>query len=436
MSKQKSLPTGQLKRLSKFGGLVSNVLGNMAIDGVKELSKGRLPALKDLMLTPQNIANLAERLAQLRGAAMKMGQVLSMDAGDLLPPELAEVLAMLRDNAYVLPDDQLNTALTEYLGEHWESLFATFEKTPFAAASIGQVHKAILHSGEIVAVKLQYPGVAKSIHSDVDNMGVLIKMSGLVPENLDMTRVLLEVKMQLIRESDYTIEAAFLKRYQELLLTSDDFVIPRIFPELSNSHILTMSLESGESIDTITSLPECERKKVCESLVHLLFREMFEFRLMQTDPNFANFMYDESRQKIVLLDFGATREISEDISEQYKLVAKAILNNDMQRVVEIASELGFFIQDFPASFRKQVVDIMQIAAEPMQHDGDFDFGATNVITKLREEAMPLLSQRKYMGTPPGDALFMHRKIGGVFLLMMRAKVKLNLRAILEHYIQN
>lgn len=434
MSKQKSLPTGQLKRLSKFGGLVSNVLGNMAIDGVKELSRGRVPALKDLMLTPKNIANLTERLAQLRGAAMKMGQVLSMDAGDLLPPELAEVLAMLRDNAYVLPDDQLMSALIDYLGENWESRFATFDKTPFAAASIGQVHRATLHSGEVVAVKLQYPGVSTSIHSDVDNMGVLIKMSGLIPENLDMTRILLEVKMQLIREADYTIEAAFLRRYQTLLSGSDNFVVPRMFSELSNNHVLTMTMESGDSIERITHLPESETKNVCEALIHLLFREMFEFRLMQTDPNFANFMYDESRQKIVLLDFGATRDIAEEISNQYKLVARAIVDGNFQRVVDIACELGFFVEDLPDSFRKQVVDIMAIAAEPMQYEGDFDFGSTNVIGKLRDEAMPLMSERKYMGTPPGDALFMHRKIGGMFLLLMRAKVKLNLRAILEQYI--
>ncbi len=434
MSRQKELPSSRLRRLGKFGGLVGNVVANMALDGAKELGKGRLPKVQNLLLTPKNIANLAERLAQMRGAAMKMGQILSMDAGDLLPPELTEVLAILRDDAYALPDEQLQAALTDYLGADWQQQFSEFEHKPFAAASIGQVHKATLKSGEKVAVKLQYPGVAKSIHSDVDNMGTLMKMSGLVPSQIDMTLILLEVKMQLIREADYVIEAKQLNRYREQLAGDKRFRVPMLYPELCNERILTMSFEAGQAIETIIELPDTDKNTLCAAMLDLLFKEMFEFKLMQTDPNFANFMFDADSGQLVLLDFGATREIDGKISDSYKQVAKAILDNDLEQVLDVAIELGFYQKDLPQAFRKQALTILEIAAEPMQLDGDYDFGNTDVLTRIREAAMVLVSERKQLGTPPGDTLFMHRKIGGMFLLLMRCKAKLNLRRILEGFV--
>lgn len=423
---------------------MSNIVTNMAIDGVKELTKGNIPALKDLLLTSKNISHLSERLAKLRGAAMKMGQLLSMDAGELLPPELNELLSILRDNAYILPEDELHKAMCDYLGDDWLNNFISFDLKPFAAASIGQVHEAVASDseqqiygesdGKKLAVKIQYPGVSKSIHSDVDNMGSLMKISGLVPKNIDMTRLLLEVKMQLIRESDYSIETRYLKRYAELLVDSEVFAIPQVIDELSNERVITMTYVDGQNIETLANLPDDLKNRLCSEMVRLLFKEMFEFRLMQTDPNFANYLYQPEIQRIVLLDFGATRDVDEQLSGYYLDIARLGLAGDMETALELAIKVGFYIADLPESFRREMMKTFEIAAEPMQFDGEYDFSASDVLLRLRDRAMQHAKHKEYFGTPPGDTIFIHRKIAGMYLLLCRVKAKLNLRKILEEFL--
>ena len=434
MKKAKSLPAGRGARLSHFGGLLTRVAGNVAIDGVKSLSKGKLPGIKELLLTSKNINHLAERLAHLRGAAMKMGQLLSMDAGELLPPELNQLLALLRDNAYVLPVEQLAQTMRELLGDNWQTQFSQFDMTPFAAASIGQVHKAKSLDNGNLAVKIQYPGVAKSIHSDVDNVGTLIRMSGLVPENIDLTRLLLEVKIQLIREADYQIEARFLNRYAALLDSDEHFVVPTLYPDLCSEAMLTMSYEPGEDIEVLGRLPEAQKNRVCAQLVRLLFRELFEFGLMQTDPNFANYRYQVDTQKIVLLDFGATREVSQELSHFYRETARSALSGDVKAVYKLATEQGFYLDDVPEEFAEEMQATLKVAFEPMQYDGEYDFAASDVLFNLKERAMKHARLRDYFGTPPADTIFIHRKIGGIYLLLCRVEAKLNLRKIMSEFL--
>lgn len=431
MKKTKKLPSSRAARLSQFGGLLTSVAGNIAVDGIKSLSRGQIPELKQLLLTSKNINNLAERLAHLRGAAMKMGQLLSMDAGDLLPPELNQLLSVLRDSAYILPEAQVQQVLQESLGENWHQHFSSFEMTPFAAASIGQVHKAQLHDGTALAVKIQYPGVNRSIHSDVDNMGSLIKISGLVPENIDLTRLLLEVKIQLIREADYEIEASFLSRYASLLASSEDFIVPQLVSELSNEQVLTMSFVEGDEIESIKALPQEQKDAACRKLVELLFQELFDFQLMQTDPNFANYRYQPKTQKIVLLDFGATREISDELCQFYHSVADAILSGDTKKVYQLATEIGFYQQQVPAAFTEEMIRTLQIAFEPIQYDGDYDFAGSDVLSRLKDRAMTHAQFRHHFGTPPAEAMFIHRKIAGIYLLLCRVGAHLNLRQLLS-----
>lgn len=434
MSRERSLPSGRAARLSQFGGLLSNIVANMAVDGVKELSRGNIPGLKDLLLTKKNISHLSERLAKLRGAAMKMGQLLSMDAGELLPPELNELLSVLRDNAYTLPEEQFNAALIEYLGKDWQSRFQSFNHNPFAAASIGQVHEAIALDGQKLAVKIQYPGVSKSIHSDVDNMGSLMKMSGLIPKNIDMTRLLLEVKMQLIRESDYSLETRYLQRYTAHLNSLEFFIIPNVIESLCNEKVITMTHIEGEDIESIATLPEPLKNQLCEELVRLLFREMFEFKLMQTDPNFANYLYQPYEQKIVLLDFGATRDVDSDLSESYLNIVKLVLDNDFGSVLEEATKIGFYVPKPSDSFKSEMLKTIEIAAQPMQFDGVYDFANSDVLLKLRDRALKHASHKEYFGTPPGDSVFIHRKIAGMYLLLCRVNAKLNLRKIITEFL--
>ncbi|MDP3299405.1 MAG: AarF/UbiB family protein, partial [Phenylobacterium sp.] len=183
-----------MARLASLGQLAGGVAGGMIAEGARRLADGQRPQLSDLMLTPGNALRVAEQLSRLRGAAMKLGQMISMDGGDVLPPELAAIMARLRDAAHFMPPGQLNRVLESAWGRDWRRQFAQFDMTPIAAASIGQVHRARLHDGRLLAIKVQYPGVAASIDADVDNVASLLRLSGLLPHGLDIAPLLDKAK--------------------------------------------------------------------------------------------------------------------------------------------------------------------------------------------------------------------------------------------------
>ena len=190
------VPSSRVNRAGKIGSLLARVAGNVAYNGTKQLLSGSKPSMSDLLLTPNNLQKLADQLASMRGAAMKLGQLLSMDTGEILPEELSNILAKLRDNAHAMPHKQLIAILKSNWGDNWVDNFAYFNLTPLACASIGQVHIAHNDNGEKLAVKLQYPGVRDSINSDVDNLNRVIKLSGQIPRHIDLTPLLNETKKQ------------------------------------------------------------------------------------------------------------------------------------------------------------------------------------------------------------------------------------------------
>ena len=208
----RAVPSSRLSRIGRLGSLAGRIAGNVVSQGAGQLLRGEKPALSSLLLTPKNISNIADQLASMRGAAMKLGQLISMDAGDFLPEELAVILGRLRDDADPMPKDQLIATLNQSWGEKWQDDLLYFSFAPIAAASIGQVHKVITMDGRMLAVKVQYPGVKKSIDSDVDNVATLIKLTGLVPKSLDINPLLQEAKTQLHQEADYVREADMLNR--------------------------------------------------------------------------------------------------------------------------------------------------------------------------------------------------------------------------------
>ncbi|CAA9480712.1 MAG: Uncharacterized ABC1 family protein Rsph17029_4038, partial [uncultured Sphingomonadaceae bacterium] len=185
-SRSRPLPRGRASRLGQFGRLAGGIAGGMIAEGARRLATGERPRARDMLLTPGNFRKLADRLSHLRGAAMKLGQMISLDAGDLLPPELTDILAGLRERAHHMPPAQLERLLEREWGMDWRLRFALFDAVPIAAASIGQVHRATARNGRELAIKVQYPGVRESIDSDVDNVSTLLRMSGLLPRGLDI----------------------------------------------------------------------------------------------------------------------------------------------------------------------------------------------------------------------------------------------------------
>jgi len=411
--------------------MAGGVAGNMLLAGVRELAQGKRPKLSDLLLTPTNVQRITQQLAQMRGAAMKVGQLISMDAGDLLPPELAAILARLRSDAHAMPQRQVQAVLSANWGAKWQQRFEPFDFTPIAAASIGQVHRAYTRDGRDLAIKIQYPGVRKSISSDVDNVAALLRLSGLLPKTLDIAPLLHEAKRQLREEADYQAEGAHLQRFGALLADAPQFVVPVLHADLTTRNVLAMSFVDGVPIESMTSAPQADRNRIVRLLVALLFRELFEFNLMQTDPNFANYRYNPQTRQLVLLDFGATRSFAPTFGQAYRSVMQAAMAGDRAAMRQAAMAIGYFDEHAQARHQDAVLDMMQMALEPLRHDGDFDFGTTDMVQRLHQAGMALGLDRDFWHIPPVDTLFLHRKLGGLYLLAARLKARLNVRQLVK-----
>lgn len=442
MNKQKqsytsaSVPSGRVSRLARLGGLATGLAGGMLAEGAKQLAQGNRPKVKDLLLTPNNAKRVAEQLAQLRGAAMKVGQLMSMDAGELLPPELTEILSRLRSDAKPMPLSQLAKVLEQNWGKGWNLKFKQFSFEPVAAASIGQVHSAHTKDGRHLALKIQYPGIKSSIDSDVDNVATLLRVSGLLPKAVDFKPLLEEAKQQLHAEADYAIEASWLNQYHELLGNQQAFQLPAVYEDYSTDNILAMSFVKGVPIESLVDASQQDRDRVASLLLDLLFREIFEFRLIQTDPNFANYQYNTDSKQLILLDFGATRAYSEKIAEAYRTLMQAAIEDDRASMMQAATDIGFFQADIKDSQREAVIDLFMQACEPLRHEGVYDFGNTNLASRIRDAGMHLSMEKDYWHTPPADALFLHRKLGGLYLLATKLRATVDVRALFMPYWRN
>ena len=427
------VPSGRISRLARFSGLGAGIVSNMVVDGAQRLARGQRPSLQDLLLTPSNAAKAADQLSRLRGAAMKFGQLVSMDAGEFVPPEFAEAMSRLRASAHEMPPRQLRTVLNENWGRDWLSRFESFDVRPVAAASIGQVHRAVTKDGRKLALKIQYPGVRDSIDSDIDNLASIIAVSGVVPQEIDIGPVLKEVKAQLKSEADYERESAWARRFQELLAGSDVFLVPDIHDDFTTRNILAMSYVAGAPIDTLASAPQDERDRAATALFDLALRELFAFRLMQTDPNFANFFVDKETGKIVLLDFGAARDIDPALAEGYQALLGASLRDDWPSAYATAKRMALVGGDMPAALEPLLRETVALTVEPMRCQGAYDFGATDLAARLRDKVFALRSSG-FSHPPPPPAIFIHRKLGGLHLLATKLRARVDVGALVRPYL--
>ena len=426
------MPSGRMARMTRMGLMASSVAGDMAVNGLRELGRGKRPALRDLLLVPGNMRRIADELAHMRGAAMKMGQLLSMDGGDVLPPELAEVFARLRADAHFMPPKQLKKTLNTQWGDDWLRDVKRFDVRPIAAASIGQVHRAQLRDGRDVAIKVQYPGVARSIDSDVSNVGLLLRMSGLIPSGFDIAPYLVEARRQLHEETDYAQEASYLTAYRDNLQTAQGFVVPEFHADWSTDAILTMEFVDGVAIETLANADQEERNRVATLLIDLMLRELFEFGLMQTDPNFANYRYDPATGRVILLDFGATRLLSDVTQSQYRTLMLAGLSDDMPGLEKAALSIGFVDDAMLSEHRSRVIHMIASVFRAVRAAPAYDFTQTDLTRELNAEGAALADEGMVPPTPTMDALYLQRKFGGMFLLAARLKARVPLQSLLEN----
>lgn len=430
---EKPIPSSRLSRFAKLGSLATSLTSNIIKNSVSAAFKAEKPSTKNTLLNINNAQTLTKHLAQMRGAAMKIGQMLSMDAGELLPPEWEPILAVLREQANSMPKHQLLSMLNENWGADWADKFAYFSFEPIAAASIGQVHKATLKTGEQLAIKVQYPGVSASIDSDIDNVARLLKLTRLVPKGLDIESILEQAKAQLKQEADYRTELEYMEKYKALLSSDDRYIVPKAYKPLSNEFILCMEFIEGKPISELANAPNETKNFVIENLIELVFKELFTFQFTQSDPNFANFLYQVDSRKLVLLDFGACRALSDKASMGYKIMASAMQAQNGDTMLSALIELGLLTNETPKAAKDIVKGACLIASESLQVN-IYNFKQTKVIKRLQEETMALITEKNAIASPDFDVALVNRKITGTVMLANKMNADVRLRQLLKPFI--
>jgi predicted unusual protein kinase regulating ubiquinone biosynthesis (AarF/ABC1/UbiB family) len=425
------IPQTRLGRFAQIGLAAAEVAAGSVLDGLRGLASTDRGRAESAVFSVRNAQRLAARLGRLRGAAMKLGQILSLQGDDVLPPELARALAVLRAEAAPMPTAQLRGVLGRELGKGWEEHFTRFDVEPIAAASIGQVHRARTRDGRDLALKIQYPGVARSITSDVDNVAALLRVLRSLPIGLDVDAMAAEAKRQLAQEADYVKEGRFLERYAGLVADDATLVVPRVHWDLTTSRVMAMDFVDGIPLDTLAELdlPQARRDAVGAQLERLLFRELFEFRVMQTDPNFANYLYQPAAGRIVLLDFGATKVFSAEFVARYAKITRAVIDGDRDAVGRYAAAIGYLSPDDPPDRVRASIEVIQLVCEPLRHRGRYDFGASGLAARVRALSVDLGIRRGLLRAPPADTMFLHRKLVGSFLLLARIGARVDARAL-------
>ena len=428
-----AVPTGRAARLLRFGGIASGIAGNVAAGGLRALASGKRPDLAQLLLTPANTLRLTDGLSHLRGAALKLGQMLSMDTGLVLPDELTAILGRMRDDARHMPPKQLQSVLNAEWGTGWYGRFARFDVRPFAAASIGQVHRAVTRDGQDLAIKVQYPGVRASIDSDVDNVAALMRLPGLLPRGMDISPLLAEAKRQLHAEADYLAEAQHLARFGALLQGSDIFVLPALHSQLCTPQVLAMTYVDGDPLDSLADAPQAVRDRVAQALIDLVLRELFVFGAMQTDPNLANYRYDPATGRIVLLDFGAVQPIAPDLAADFRALARVALEGGAEATRDAMLRIGYFGTATAPHHQALIQSMFTAAMAPLRQDTPYDFGRSDLLERLRDMGLAIGNDRQLAHVPPAATLFLHRKIGGMYLMAAKLRARVALRPMVARY---
>ena len=438
MSMKKSrVPTTRFGRFARMGLTMGELAAGGVAESVRRITGNSLADEHNVLLTASNARKLANRLAGMRGAAMKMGQILSMESADFLPKEFADALAILRNSANSMPLTQIRRVMGREYGKGWEDRFIDFNFEPVAAASIGQVHRVVTEDGRDLALKIQYPGVAKSINSDVDNMAMLMRLVKLLPVEIDIASIVNEAKRQLHQEADYIIEAQYLKAYRKLVRDEPRFVVPKVHDDLTTKRILAMDYVEGAPLETLGEEDVAQELKdsVGSLLEHLLFRELFEFRTMQSDPNFGNYLYQAKTDRIVLLDFGSTVTFEAEFTRRYAQIARAMIDGDDEEVHRLAVQMGYLNADSSDEYAGRILDMIKLISEPVTGGGIYDFGRSDVFARGREAGLEMMFEdmSEYRAPPP-ETIFLHRKLVGSFMLCSRIGARVNVQELITPFL--
>lgn len=408
------LTTGRARRVLKVGSLTTSVGTSYLWQALKRPFQSSEQTERDLLdAHVRNAVRIVEGSTELKGAFMKLVQMLSM-RNDLLPAEALDVLATVQSSVPPMDPAAIRKQITRELGRPPEKLFAEFEPEAFAAASLGQVHRARLPTGEDVVVKIQYPGVEKTVDQDLKNIRALITTltrigRDVMGQNIDASEVARELEDRLREELDYVNEAANLRRFRALFADDPEVVIPQPVDAFSSRRVLTMHYVEGYPLSDILTpgVDQSLKDWVAIKYFQVMWRQLFEFGMLHTDPHPGNYMVTH-HPHLCMLDLGSVRVFEEPIRRGYLDLAASLLADDAEAMRDCFVRLGFLDPDDDPG---PMIRIMRIVFEPALVDGDYDPKQYQAVERGMEITQIAFEARMFKS--PGHRVFLGRALVGL-----------------------
>jgi predicted unusual protein kinase regulating ubiquinone biosynthesis (AarF/ABC1/UbiB family) len=413
MAERKTLTSGRARRAIKIGGLASQVGSSYLWNSLRRPFLNESSRERERLETHiLNAKRIVESSQQLRGAFMKLIQMLSM-RNDLLPAEAIDILKTTRSSVPPMDYGMISAQIKRELGRRPEQLYASFDRNAFAAASLGQVHRAQLKNGEEVAVKVQYPGIAEAVEQDLGNLKLLLRtlqaLAGdLMRQKIDTRTIFGELQERLREELDYVNEARNINEFRRLLAGDSEILLPRVIKELSSARVLTMTYLDGYWLsDLMNPAADFElRRWLSRKYYSLVWRQVLDFGVLHTDPNPGNYLVTY-HPKLGILDFGSIRHFSEPHRRASLSLAKGLLDCDDTAIAQAMVRLGYLDRDQdPAPMIKMVYTLF----EPLMLDRIYDPNEYDFVAKAAEASEMAIKHKLYK-SPPHSVLTLRALIG-------------------------
>jgi ubiquinone biosynthesis protein len=433
---KRDLTSGRARRAMKMGELASQVGYSYLWTSLRRPFLNAGARDRELLETHvRNAQRIVEGSAQLRGAFLKLIQMLSM-RHDLLPGEALDVLKATQSNVPPMSYPMIAEQVRKELGGKPEQLFRNFDQTAFAAASLGQVHRAKLKDGRDVAVKVQYPGVEGAVSQDLKNLKVLLKTLGalardVMRQKIDVNTIYGELEVRLKEELDYYLEARNMAEYGKFFADDPDIVIPQVVKDLSSRRVLTMTYIDGYPLMDVlgTVVEEDLRRWVARKCSEFAWRQVLEFGSLHTDFHPGNYLVTY-HPKMGVLDFGSVRRFSEPVRKGYLHVAEAIVDEDDRSLAVGLVKLGYIDR---AQDPKPMLKVIRILFEPMYAKGGFDPASYDTVKKAQQVGELALENKLYKS--PDHSVFLLRALVGLEGIIMRLGVTDDYRSIFERCVK-
>ncbi len=416
----------RLSRFAKLTGLGASVTARHVAQKVAAAFSDEAAAAEgERRARAKSAEQMTRTLGELKGAAMKLGQMLATDP-ELLPPEFVDQLSLLQHSAPAMDFATVKAAIERAFERPLDELYAEFSEEPIGAASIGQVHQARTRDGMAVAVKVQYPGIADTIRSDMKNLGSLLVMARAAVPKERVDGYLEEITTVIERESDYLNEADNLERFQVLLKDVEGVRVPVPVHELTRKTVLTMELFRGQRLEEwLAGAPEAQKTRQGERLLAAYLEMLHEHGALHADPHPGNFLVLEGAAgddvpPIGLLDLGCVRDFPVAFMDMQLQLLTALWRHDLDDMQRLWRAMGFLDERVDAEL---IYDWLRLLFEPLLVDRVTDFGAW----KVNEAAMRFVLDNPSikLWAPPREVLFYVRVLAGVRALLHKVGMKVN-----------